>query len=64
MTPKAVLGLAIVALIATSAAVWVTLQQPAAGPVQIGDEPAFPALRERPDAVAKVTITIPTGGFP
>jgi Domain of unknown function (DUF4340) len=63
MTPKAVLGLAVVTLIATSAAVWVTLQQPAAGPVQIGDEPAFPALRERPDAVAKVTITMPTGGF-
>jgi Domain of unknown function (DUF4340) len=63
MTPKAVLGLAIVTLIATSAAVWVTLQQPTAGPVQIGDEPAFPALRERPDAVAKVTITLPTGGF-
>jgi hypothetical protein len=63
MTPKAVLGLAIVTLIATSAAVWVTLQQPAAGPVQIGDEPAFPALRERPDAVAKVTITMPAGGF-
>jgi Domain of unknown function (DUF4340) len=63
MTPKAVLGLAVVTLIATSAAVWVTLQQPAAGPVQIGDEPAFPALRERPDAVAKVTITMPAGGF-
>jgi hypothetical protein len=63
MTPRAVLGLAIVTLIATSAAVWVTLQQPAAGPVQIGDEPAFPALRERPDAVAKITIASPTGGF-
>ena len=63
MTPKAVLGLAIVTLIATSAAVWVTLQQPAAGPVRIGDQPAFPALRERPDAVAKVTITMPAGGF-
>jgi hypothetical protein len=63
MTPRAVLGLAIVTLIATAAAVWVTLQQPAAGPVQFGDEPAFPALRERPDAVAKVTITSPTGGF-
>jgi Domain of unknown function (DUF4340) len=63
MTPRAVLGLAIVTLIAALAAVWVTLQQPAAGPVQIGDDPAFPALRERPDAVAKMTITSPAGGF-
>jgi Domain of unknown function (DUF4340) len=63
MTPRAVFGLAIVTLIASLAAVWVTLQQPAAGPVQIGDEPAFPALRERPDAVAKVIINLPTGGF-
>jgi hypothetical protein len=63
MTPRAVLGLAVVTLITTCAAVWVTLQQPAAGPVQIGDEPAFPALRERPDAVAKVIITSPEGTF-
>jgi hypothetical protein len=63
MTPRAVLGLAIVTLIASVAAVWVTLQQPAAGPVQIGDEPVFPSLREQPDAVAKVIITSPEGKF-
>ncbi|MGH6921024.1 MAG: DUF4340 domain-containing protein [Geminicoccaceae bacterium] len=63
MTPRAILGLAIVTLITTCAAVWVTLQQPAAGPVQVGDEPAYPALRERPDAVAKVIITSPEGAF-
>jgi hypothetical protein len=63
MTPRAVLCLAIVTLITTCAAVWVTLQQPAAGPVQLGDEPAFPALRDRPDAVGKVIITSPEGAF-
>jgi hypothetical protein len=63
MTPRAVLVLAVVTVVAASAAVWVTLQQPAAGPVQIGDEPAFPALREQPDAVAKVIITSPEGNF-
>jgi hypothetical protein len=63
MTPRAVLGLAVVTLITTCAAVWVTLQQPSAGPVQIGDEPAFPALRERADAVAKVIVTTPEGEF-
>jgi hypothetical protein len=63
MTPRFVLGLALVTLITTGAAVWVTLQQPAAGPVQIGQEPAFPALRERPDAVAKVIVTSPEGSF-
>lgn len=61
MTPRTLLGLAIITVITTGAAVWVTLQQPAASAVQIGDEPAFPALRERPDAVAKVIITTPTG---
>lgn len=63
MTPRAILGLAIVTVITTCAAVWVTLQQPAAGPAQIGDAPAFPALRERPDAVARVIITSPAGTF-
>ena len=63
MTPRFVLGLVLVTLVTTGAAVWVTLQQPAAGPVQIGDEPAFPALRERPDAVAKVILTSPAATF-
>jgi hypothetical protein len=63
MTPRFVLGLALVTLLTTGAAAWVTLQQPAAGPVQIGEEPAFPALRERPDAVAKVIVTSPEGTF-
>jgi len=63
MTPRVVLGLAVVTLITTGAAIWITLQQPAAGPVQVGDEPAFPALRERPDAVAKVIVTSPEGTF-
>ena len=63
MTPRFVLGLALVTLLTTGAAVWVTLQQPAASPVQIGDEPAFPALREQPDAVAKVIVTAPEGTF-
>ncbi len=61
MTPRTVLGLAVVTLIATCGAVFVTMQQPAARPVQIGDAPAFPALHEHPDAVAKVIITAPAG---
>jgi hypothetical protein len=63
MTPRTVLGLAIVTLITTCAAVWVTVQEPAAGPVQLGEELAFPVLRERPDAVAKVMVTSPKGTF-
>lgn len=63
MTPRAVLGLAVVTLITTGAAIYVTWQQPATGPVQIGDEAAFPALRERPEAVAKVIITTPAGAI-
>jgi hypothetical protein len=63
MTPRAVLGLAVVTLITTGAAIYVTWQQPAAGPVQVGDEAAFPALREHPEAVAKVVITAPAGAI-
>jgi Domain of unknown function (DUF4340) len=63
MTPRAVLALAVVTLITTGAAIYVTWQQPAARPVQIGDEAAFPALRERPEAVAKVIITTPEGAI-
>jgi Domain of unknown function (DUF4340) len=63
MTPRAVLGLALVTLIATCGALYVTLQQPAAGPARVGDDPAFPALRALPDAVAKVIITTPAGAL-
>jgi hypothetical protein len=63
MTPRTVLGLAVVTLITTGAAIYVTWQQPAARPVQISDEAAFPALRERPEAVAKVIITTPAGAI-
>jgi hypothetical protein len=63
MSPRAVLVLAAVTLITTGAAVYVTWQQPAARPVQISDEAAFPALRERSEAVAKVIITTPAGAI-
>ena len=35
----------------------VALEQPTAAPVRYVDEPAFPALRADPDAVAKVVLT-------
>ena len=56
MTPKGFLGLAAVTLLTTVGAIVTVINQPSTGPVAIIDEPAFPALRANPDAVAKVTI--------
>ena len=61
MSPKAFLVLAAITVIATVGAVLAVLSQPTATTLRFVDEPAFPALRENPDAVAKVTLTTPEG---
>jgi hypothetical protein len=61
VTPKAFLVLAAITLIATVGAVLAVLSQPTATTLRFVDEPAFPALRDNPDAVAKVTLTTPEG---
>jgi hypothetical protein len=61
MTPKAFVILAAITLIATGGAVFAVLSQPRATTLQFVDEPAFPSLRENPDAVAKVIVTTPDG---
>lgn len=63
MTPKTFLGLAAITLIAVVAASFAVLTQPTSAPVRYVDEPAFPALREDPDAVAKVTLKTADGSF-
>jgi hypothetical protein len=61
MNPKVFLGLAAITLITTVAAVLAVLSQPAATTLRFDDEPAFPALRDNPDAVAKIALTTPEG---
>ena len=63
MSPKVFLGLLAITVIASAAALITTLAQPSAAPVRYVDEPAFPALRENPDAVAKLELTTPEGTF-
>jgi hypothetical protein len=63
MSPKVFLGLLTVTVITAAAALLTALSQPTAAPVRYVDEPAFPALREDPDAVAKVVLTTPEGSF-
>ena len=61
MSPKVFLGLLAVTVITAAAALLTALAQPTAAPVRYVDEPAFPGLRENPDAVAKVVLTTPEG---
>jgi hypothetical protein len=63
MSPRVFLGLLVVTVIVAGAALITALAQPTAAPVRYVDEPAFPALRENPDAVAKVVLTTPDGSF-
>jgi hypothetical protein len=63
MSAKVFLGLLVITVITSAAAAVTVLQQPAAAPVHYGDEPAFPALRANPDAVAKIVLTTPDGTF-
>jgi Domain of unknown function (DUF4340) len=61
MSPKVFLVLAVITAVTTVAAVFAVLSQPTVTTLQFVDEPAFPALRENPDAVAKVTLSSPEG---
>jgi hypothetical protein len=61
MNPKVFLVLAALTVVTTVAAVFAVLSQPAATTLQFVDEPAFPALRENPDAVAKIILSSPAG---
>jgi hypothetical protein len=61
MNPKVFLVLAALTTVTTIAAVFAVLSQPTATTLQFVDEPAFPALRENPDAVAKIILSSPAG---
>jgi hypothetical protein len=61
MNPKVFLVLAALTAITTVAAVFAVLSQPTVTTLQLVDEPAFPALRENPDAVAKIIVSSPEG---
>jgi hypothetical protein len=63
MSPKLFLVLLALTVVAAGTALATALSQPGAAPVRYVDEPAFPALRANPDAVAKVTLTTPEGSF-
>lgn len=54
------LGLAIVS---TAAAFWAIMERPAYMSASVTDEPAFPALRQAPDSVEKISISGRFGGF-
>jgi Domain of unknown function (DUF4340) len=61
MNPKVFLVLAALTAVTTIAAVFAVLSQPTATTLQFVNEPAFPALRENPDAVAKIILSSPAG---
>ena len=61
MTPKTFIGLAALTIVTSIGAVVAVISQPTTAPVAYVDEPAFPELREGPDAVAKVTIQTKDG---
>jgi Domain of unknown function (DUF4340) len=61
MSPRRFAVLAAITVLATVAAVLAVASQPAVTTLHFVDEPAFPALREDPDAVAKIVLTTPEG---
>jgi hypothetical protein len=63
MSARVFLGLLVITVIAVAAAAIVAFERPTAAPVRYVDQPAFPALRADPDAVAKVVLTTPEGSF-
>ena len=63
MSARVFLRLLATTLIAVVAAALVAFERPTAAPVRYVDQPAFPALRADPDAVAKVVLTTPDGSF-
>jgi bifunctional DNA-binding transcriptional regulator/antitoxin component of YhaV-PrlF toxin-antitoxin module len=56
MSPRSVLVLALVTLLTSVAAVVMVLLEPQTGRVVVDGEPAFPALRANPDAVAEIEV--------
>ncbi len=63
MSPKIFVGLLVITVVTSAAAAVTAYREPAATPVHYGDQPAFPALRANPDAVAKIVLTTPDGTF-
>lgn len=61
MSPRVFLILAAITVVTTVAAIFAVLSQPAVTTLQLAHEPAFPALRENPDAVAKVILSTADG---
>ena len=59
MSPKLIGVLAVLTLIVTAGAVVTAIRQPETTALRTADEPAFPALREQPDAVAKAVVRTP-----
>jgi hypothetical protein len=63
MSARVFLGLLVITVLAVAGAAIVAFERPSAAPVRYVDEPAFPALRADPDAVAKVTLTTSDGSI-
>jgi Domain of unknown function (DUF4340) len=63
MSARVFVSLLVITVLAVVAAGMVAVERPTAAPVRYVDEPAFPALRANPDAVAKVVLTTPDGSF-
>src|SRR5690606_41526058 len=61
MPPTVVLGPAAITVVTTVGAVSAVLSQPTATTLKYVDEPAFPALRDNPDSVAKIVLSSPEG---
>lgn len=57
MNPRSVLVLAILAAVSVAAAVYAVWTAPGMTTVELADTPAFPDLRARPGAVARITVT-------
>jgi len=56
MSPKVFLGWAVVALLTLAGAIVATASRPETSVVRLVNEPAFPALRDNPDAAARVVL--------
>jgi hypothetical protein len=63
MSPRVFLVLAAITVVTTVAAIFAVLTAPAVTTLRFVDEPAFPALRKNPDAVAKIVLSTPEGAI-
>ena len=62
MSPKLILGLAVLTLVATAAAVVAVMERPGHGAVRVGDQIAFPQLRDAPDTAARLVVESASDG--